>query len=145
MRPVCTSCDRVVYVNPIPASCQVVFEGDRVLLVKRAVEPKRGMWCLPGGFVEWGENPEETARRELVEETGIVADDLALAGVYGSMSGERRHVLLVAYLVTAWHGDPVAGDDAEDVGWFASGSMPPLAFEAHEQALADARELVGGR
>jgi len=137
MRPVCRSCGFIVYVNPIPATCEVVFEGDKVLLTHRATDPHKGMWCLPGGFIEWGESPEEGAKRELFEETGVTAEELELVGVYDSISGPKRHVMLVAYRVTAWSGEPHAGDDADDVAWFDAGNVPPLAFKVHEQVLAD--------
>jgi 8-oxo-dGTP diphosphatase len=137
-RPVCNECGLPIYVNPIPATCQIVLDGGRVLLTKRSVEPRAGWWCLPGGFIEWGESPEDGAKRELAEETGIVADSLHLTGVYDSITGETRHVLLVAYRVDSWHGDAVAGDDAEEVAWVPVKDIPELAFDVHTMALADA-------
>ena len=136
-RHVCGSCGHVVYVNPIPAACQVVIEDGSVLLTLRASDPRKGMWCLPGGFVEWGESPVEGAKRELFEETGVTAESLDLVGVYESVSGPRRHVMLVAYRVVTWSGDIRAGDDAEEVAWYAVDDIPPLAFKVHEQVLAD--------
>jgi len=137
-RPVCASCGHIVYINPVPAAALVVLDKGRVLLTLRNVEPQIGMWCLPGGFIEWGESPDEAARRELLEETGITGGDLSLIGVYDSVSGERLHVLVIAYRVHSWSGDIVPGDDASDVRWFEIDSMPPLAFSVHERALAEA-------
>ncbi|MFC1529049.1 NUDIX domain-containing protein, partial [Candidatus Latescibacterota bacterium] len=102
-------------------------------------------WCLPGGFIEWGESPEEGARRELFEETGITAGDLSLIGAYSSISGIRRHVLLVAYMVHSWTGEAFAGDDALEVRWFDVNGAPPLAFKVHEQALTDSRMRIAGQ
>ena len=134
-RHVCKACGHVVYINPIPAACQVVLNRRKVLLTLRAVDPKKGMWCLPGGFIEWGESPEDTAKRELFEETGITAEELSLIGIYSSISGIHRHVLLLAYYVPKWTGEPVAGDDADDVKLFAFDEIPPLAFKVHRQVL----------
>ncbi len=139
IRPVCGSCGFVVYVNPYPAACAVVFSGNRILLTKRSIEPKFGEWCLPGGFVEWGEPPDEAARRELEEETGLVAGRLDLVGAYSSISGECRHVLLLGYLAREWSGEPRAGDDASDVAWYDFDKLPHLAFTAHDQVVADVR------
>lgn len=136
-RPVCDGCGQVTYINPEPASAVMVVRDGSVLLVKRAVEPHYGEWCLPGGFIEWGESPEEAARRELREETGIEAVRLRLSGAYGGFTEERRHVVVFAYSVPEWTGEPVADDDALDVRWFPLDDRPPLAFKNQEKALAD--------
>ena len=139
-RPVCRSCGHIVYINPFPAACQVILNGRKVLLALRASDPQKGMWCLPGGFIEWGESPEEGAKRELFEETGITAEKLSLIGVYGSITGTQQHVLLIAYSVLEWHGEPEAGDDADEVKWFAVDEIPPLAFKVHDRVLEDVLE-----
>jgi len=141
-RPVCTLCGRIVYVNPYPAACLTVILGGGILLVRRSIEPHYGEWCLPGGFIEWGESPEDAARRELFEETGLRAGKIVLTGAYDSITGARRHVLLLAYLVRGWEGEPAAGDDASEVAWFALDSVPPLAFKVHERVIADV--MAGG-
>ena len=135
-RHVCPECGHVLYVNPIPASTLVVLNEGHVLLVLRAVEPQKGEWCLPGGFLEWGESPEEGGKRELLEETGLVGDELEFVGYYNSMV--TMHAVLLGFRVKRWHGDLYHGDDAEDVRWYRLDSRPPLAFAAHEQLLADA-------
>jgi 8-oxo-dGTP diphosphatase len=137
-RPVCASCGHIVYVNPFPAACSVLLRGTEVLLVRRSIEPHFGEWCLPGGFVEWGESPEDAARRELLEETGVRAGALSLLGVYDSITGLRRHVILLGFRVFDWEGETVAGDDASEVGWYALDTLPHLAFSAHDRVIADA-------
>ena len=77
-RRYCQLCERPIYENPIPATCLVVVNGrNQILLVKRDVSPKKGQWCLPGGFIELGEAPEQGALRELAEETGLSGRDAA--------------------------------------------------------------------
>jgi len=141
-RPVCNSCGYIIYVNPIPAATCVLLDAGNVLLALRGVEPHRGEWCLPGGFIELGESPEEAARRELLEETGINAEKFSLTGVYSSFPETRIHVLLVAFRVLEWTGKPTAGDDASDVQWFDVNNVPPLAFAIHKKALADSLREV---
>ncbi len=137
-RPVCTRCGHIMYVNPYPAACLVVIGESGALLTRRAIEPHCGEWCLPGGFLEWGESPKEGARRELLEETGLRAGRLSIIGAYDSITGLRRHVLLLAYRVREWEGIPIAGDDASEVGWFDLNALPPLAFKVHERVVSDA-------
>ena len=142
-RPVCMTCGHVVYVNPYPAAALVVLNNRQVLLTLRNSEPNYGEWCLPGGFLEWGESPEEGARRELLEETGLSAGKISIIGAYDSITGARRHVLLLAYRVHDWQGEPTAGDDAAEVRWFEVGKTPPLAFKVHEKVLTDAMKAGG--
>ena len=131
--------------RPIPATTLVVIHGGRVLLTLRDVDPHRGEWCLPGGFLEWGEAPGDGARRELAEETGIIAGALDLIGVYDSVSTVTTHVVLMGYRVLDWSGTVRAGDDAADVQWFKLNDMPPLAFRAHRRMLTDIRKRRGQR
>ncbi len=141
-RQVCTNCERVLYENPVPATAAVVFDTNgAVLLVKRNVEPKKGQWCLPGGFLEVGETPEEGCLRELKEETNLEAQIDRLLGVYISESAIYKSVLIVGYLVRNAEGFVKAGDDSDAAQFFQPDLMPHLAFVSHckvlEQALKD--------
>lgn len=128
----CRSCVRPLYENPIPATCLVVINaGNQVLLVKRDVAPKKGMWCLPGGFIELGEGPEEGALRELAEETGLKGRNPILLGVRATPSAQYHSVLMVGYLVRKYQGTARAGDDAADARWYCREKLPPIAFESH--------------
>lgn len=135
-RPVCDE-GHIVYINPLPAATMVLVDHGRVLLTLRDVEPHRGEWCLPGGFLEWGESPEEGGRRELREETSLAAGALKLVGLYDSVSRPDRHVIVAGYRVLEWSGEPSPGDDAADVGWFPLDSLPHIAFRSHRELLAD--------
>ena len=132
LRLFCEHCEEPVYENPIPATCLVVVDNqDRVLLVKRSVEPKKGFWCLPGGFMELGETAERAGLRELEEETGLAGRIERLLGVYANPSAQYHTVLMVGYLVKSFSGTPIAGDDADDVACFHYHELPEIAFESH--------------
>jgi 8-oxo-dGTP diphosphatase len=132
LRLFCNHCQEPIYENPLPATCLVVVDSkDRVLLVKRSVEPKKGFWCLPGGFMELGETPEQAALRELKEETGLVGRIEMLLGVYANPSVMYHTVLMVGYLVKSYGGTLIAGDDAADAAFFHYDRLPEIAFESH--------------
>lgn len=132
LRRFCSRCNEPIYENPLPAACLVVTDqSDRVLLVRRSVEPKKGFWCLPGGFMELGETPETAALRELKEETELDGQIDRLLGVYSNPSLLYHTVLMVGYLVNTYSGTPIAGDDAEEVAFFHFDELPEIAFESH--------------
>ncbi len=136
MRLFCKSCNSPIYENPIPAACLVVVdENNRILLVKRSVEPKKGMWCLPGGFMELGETPEQAALRELKEETGLSGNINKLLGVMINSSSIYDTVLMVGYLVKYFEGTPIAGDDASDLKFFSYDKLPAIAFKTHRHFI----------
>jgi ADP-ribose pyrophosphatase YjhB (NUDIX family) len=132
----CERCRTPIYENPVPATCLVTVDSsDRLLLVKRSVEPKKGWWCLPGGFMELGESPEEAALRELFEETGLAGSIGRLLGVIANTSTQYHTVLMVGYLVSGYSGTLLAGDDAEEVEWFDACGIPEVAFESHSRFI----------
>ena len=128
----CKSCNKPIYENPIPASCIVVPDNEEnVLLVKRSIEPRKGYWCLPGGFMELGENPDQSALRELKEETGLSGRIDMLLGITSNVSPVYFTVLMMGYLVKDYTGILKAGDDAADAAWFHPEELPEIAFESH--------------
>ncbi len=107
-----------------------------VLLIQRAREPFKGKWALPGGFMEEDERLEETARRELQEETGIVAEKMEFAGIFDRPDRDPRGRTVTAVYVTNTEecSDPHAGDDASHAAWHPLDKLPPLAFD-HEEII----------
>lgn len=140
MRPTCPACGFIWYRNPVPAAGVLVVEEGRVLLVRRKYEPRAGQWCIPAGFMEAGETPEQSAVRELREETGLDAVLTGLFGVYAGFDDPRVRAVRILYTATRDGGRLVPGDDALEAEWFPLGALPhDIAFAAHRQALAELR------
>lgn len=132
----CRTCDTTLYENPIPAACTLVVDDqNRILLVKRSVDPKKGAWCLPGGFMENGESPENSALRELLEETGLTGKIDLLLGLVTTPGTVYDSILMTGFLVRSYTGKPEAGDDAEEVRWFPRDALPDIAFISHKNFI----------
>ncbi len=135
VRPVCPNCGWIHFVDPKVAAAVFLIQNDRVLLVRRVNEPFRGMWTLPAGFVNGGEDPAEAAERECLEETGL---SVRVKRVYDIVSG-REHPrgadFVIVYEAEALGGEMTANDDADEVEWFEMGDLPPLAFLATKKVL----------
>ena len=110
---------------PVPATSIIVTHDKAdLLLVKRSVAPQKGFWCLPGGFIELDESPEQAALRELEEETGLSGQIDRLLGVTTNHSDRYNSVLMVGYLVKDCSGDLNPGDYASDAAYFDAGKLP---------------------
>ncbi len=112
-----------------------------MLLIRRKNDPYKGFYAFPGGFVEVGETVEQSALRELKEETGIAADNLRLIGVYSNPGRDpRHHTITIAYLVSVRGQAPSAGDDAAVAEFVEDATKEKLAFD-HNRILRDALRL----
>lgn len=129
------------YQNPALTTDAVWIHRGRILLVRRGKPPFRGMWALPGGFVELRETVEAAVVRELKEETGLVARPWKLVGVYsGPERDPRKPSTSVAFLMRGRPGKPRGGDDAASAEWVLLSAARPLAFD-HGRIVRDARRL----
>jgi 8-oxo-dGTP diphosphatase len=114
---------------------QGILERDgRVLLALRALEPRRGHWDLPGGFLGETEEPVDGLRREFREETGLDAEPVELLRI-DIEPYENRHVFSVTWVVRG-EGEPVAADDVAELRWFSRDALPAeMAFPGQEAIL----------
>lgn len=132
----------MVHRNPSLAVDAVVIKEGKILLVKRKNEPYKGMFALPGGFVEYGEKTEEAVLRELKEETGMKGRIKRLVGVFSDPERDPRgHVVSIAYLVEPVSEGIKAGDDAADCKWIKIDDIRDLAFD-HREIIKKALEMI---
>jgi len=124
--PYCPGCQVPIYRDPKVAALLFIEAAGKVLLTRRAVDPGRGLWALPAGFVDYGEAPEAAAIREAREETGLDVAITRLLSVY-TYHGAALTVIAIAYAAQVRAGKAQAGDDADALGWFRRDELPPLA------------------
>ena len=130
----CIKCKTIHYQNPKPTATLICPKGSDILLVKRAFEPAKGDWSLPGGFLELGETLEDGAKRELKEETNLKGDVIKLLGNCSHFNSIFGDVLLLGLVMKIENWDELkTGDDASDAGFFNINDFPPLAFECHQK------------
>ena len=108
--------------RPIVGVLAVVMRGDRVLVVRRRNPPMPGRWGFPGGVLELGETVDQGAMRELLEETGVIAEAAGPLTVIDTIDRDpegrvRYHYALVAVIGHWQSGEGIPGDDADEVGW----------------------------
>jgi ADP-ribose pyrophosphatase YjhB (NUDIX family) len=125
---------------PVVGVGVVLWRGDSVLLIRRGHAPRLGQWSLPGGGQELGETVVDTARRELLDETGLRARTLALLTVVDLIDRDegglvRHHYTLVDFTGEAAEGEPMAGDDATAVAWFRLDQIEGLGLWSETQRI----------
>lgn len=119
-----------------------VFPHPKVLLIRRKNPPFKDLWALPGGFLEMDETLEESALRELNEETNISDVELTQVGTFGHPARDPRgRVITIAYvgIINSEQQKVVAGSDAAEVAWFSTLELPQLAFD-HSEIIEKALE-----
>lgn len=115
----------------------------RVLMVKRAEGATRpGLWSIPAGYMDYGEEVREAAARELEEETGLEADVGEVVFVASNFHDPAKLTVGIWFEGNVVGGNLEAGDDAAEVGWFSLDELPPLAFETDEALFEQLRSGV---
>ncbi len=140
-RSVCATCGFVDYENPkIVVGSVVTWEG-KILLCKRAIEPRRGYWTLPAGYLEQHESAEDGAAREAREEACAVIEIERLLAVYSILRISQVQLMFRARLTAP---DIAAGPESEAVGLFSWDEIPweDLAFPSVNWALRHYRETM---
>lgn len=135
MRPICPKCGWIHFVDPKVAAAVLVLRDKSVLLVRRVNEPFRGLWTLPAGFVNGGEDPAEAAERECLEETGLSVRTMRVYDIVPGREHIRGADFVIVYLAEILGGEMKADDDADAVEWFDKNNLPPLAFLATRKVL----------
>lgn len=147
--PFCAACGFVRYRNPIAGVAIVLRDRDgRVLLGRRASGEYAGRWCIPCGYVEWGEDVRAAAEREFREETGVAVRAREVLAVHSNFHNPRQHT------VGIWFAGELRGDgeprpldgELDALAYFAPGEPPELAFPTDGLVLVDlAREAPSGQ
>ena len=135
-RLVCDQCSFVFYLNPKVAACTIVMHEGGIVLLRRSIEPEKGKWVFPGGFVDRGESVQTAAVRETREEVNL---RVSLTGILDAYSLGSHDVVVVVYAADVVGGELKACDECEEVKAFAPESLPweELAFESTRAALRD--------
>ena len=134
LRPVCSACGFVQFYDPKVAVIALVLYRGRVLLVQRAVDPAKGKWSLPGGYMDADEKPQEAIQRELRQEVGLAVHITGLLDIYPLNADEGAPIgIVLVYQATPADSPeiPFVADDAQAAGWYGPEDIPAdLAFDS---------------
>jgi len=145
VRPTCPACGFVHFRDPKVAVIARVVWRDAVLLIRRGVDSMKGMWALPGGYMDAGEMPAQALARELREEVGLSVEGAELLEIFPMVgTGGATQGIVLAFGAQARAGEGLAhpphllcADDASEAGWFTRGELPrELAFDSTKLLLA---------
>ena len=134
-------CDHghILYVNPKLVVGVIPERRGRILLLRRAIEPRIGFWTYPGGFMEIDESVEECAAREALEEVGLIVHTAGLVGVYSRPGPHGPGIVSIVFRGRAREGRVQLGREALEARWFRPFDIPwdDLAYETTRWALRD--------
>ena len=135
-RLVCQKCSFIFYLDPKVVAGTIFTIEDRVVLLRRGVEPALGKWVFPGGYVDRGESVREAAIRETEEESNVQVRLCSLLDVY---SYPQSPIIIVVYTAEVVGGELRAGDESVEARAFSASQIPweELAFESTKNALKD--------
>lgn len=136
-RKYCSHCHWTHYPSGDQASVGMIVRNHQVALVKRNREPYKDTWNFPAGFVEYGEHPESTIKREATEEVNLTVTALSLVKFIQSNEDKRSPGQLIFFYELRTTGKLNNNDQEEnsEVGWFNINSPPPLGWPAHKEMM----------
>lgn len=135
IRPICPVCGWIYFEDPKVAVAVLVIQNEEVLLGRRVNDPQRGLWTLPAGFIDAGEDPARAAVRECLEETGLQVEITGLHDVLSGQEHTRGSNILIVYRAQVISGILKAGDDVDQADFFPLTRLPELAFESTRRIL----------
>jgi ADP-ribose pyrophosphatase YjhB (NUDIX family) len=128
--------------NPPLAATIVLSRGDKILMGRRTIRPRRGYWTLPGGYVELGESAEEAVVREAREEVGV---EVRVDRLLGLHAGAPSAVAVALFEGTIVAGEPRPLDEVDQIGFFDPNATPEVAFWSTQWALETWRLVLQDR
>jgi 8-oxo-dGTP diphosphatase len=135
LRPACPDCGWVYFADPKVAAAALIVQSDKVLLVRRAMNPQRGLWTLPAGFVDADEGPLQAIERECLEETGLFVRVTGLVDVLAGQEHQRGANIVIVYRAEILGGEMHPSDDVDAVAFFPLNDLPDLAFSTTRKIL----------
>lgn len=137
-RKVCNLCHWTYYPVPGLTVGAIIVLNNQILLVKRNREPFKGKWMLPAGFVEFGEHPSETLKREIEEEVGLELVDYEINEILQSSDDPRAPGHLIIFYNVRIKGETKNLDKNENeaVSWFDIKNLPEIGFEPHKYIMS---------
>tara|TARA_Y100001970_G_scaffold103268_1_gene129620 strand:- start:18930 stop:19337 length:408 start_codon:yes stop_codon:yes gene_type:complete len=122
------------YIDPKVVGVGILERDDKILLVKRGIEPGYGQWSMPSGYINRFEKVEDAIERELFEECGIIVKAEWISGVYSS---KKSPIILLVWNLSYISGDIKPLDETLEVDFFNINKMPELAFEHDSKIISD--------
>lgn len=138
-RSYCPACGYVRYENPLPSVAAIAQLDGHIVIIKRSVDPGKGLWTLPAGFIEVAETPQQACLRELNEETGMKGTVIGLIDAYHELADVYGDILNLIYYVELFPGVPQAGDDVEAVTMVPAREVGDLGFQCFNRGYEEFR------
>jgi len=140
----CDTCPLTIYRDPIPTVCAFILnDKNQVLVNKRAIEPRKDTYDIPGGFLNLNEDSGEAIHREVFEETGLKIKIVDLLSIHKDRYGENgNHIINIYYVAKVSGGDLLAKDDVKDLEWVMIDEIPQMGFESANNAVRDFKKWI---